>query len=137
MTNKLQLNTDHIWGCYYELIIDENCVQRTVFLEEGGINSLHCHQTEEWMTVISGTVEFTLGKDAEHLQKNVLSEGGTIYVPKNYWHRINYVAGNFDLNGCPCAVINETMLGNHQGGKYKINRLEKAIKSHAPRHVSK
>lgn len=134
---EIKLNEEHIWGCYYELIVNDNCVQRTVFLEKGGTNSLHRHETEEWMTVIEGTVKFILGKDVDSLQETTLSAGGTIYVPKNYWHQISYIGGHYVIKGCEAAIINETMLGNHQNGKYKIERYCEAKQSDSPRHATK
>ena len=133
----IKLNEEHIWGCYYELIVNDNCVQRTVFLEKGGTNSLHRHETEEWMTVVEGTVKFVSGKDVDSLKETILPAGGTIYVPKNYWHQITYIDGNYKLKGCKTAIINETMLGNHHNGKYKIERYWEAKRSDSPRHIAR
>ena len=133
----IKLNEEHIWGCYYELIVNDNCVQRTVFLEKGGTNSLHRHETEEWMTVVEGTVKFVLGKDVDSLKETILPAGGTIYVPKNYWHQITYIDGNYELKGCKTAIINETMLGNHHNGKYKIERYWEAKRSDSPKHIAR
>ncbi len=127
----LELDKRHVWGRYHELRINSACIQRTVYLEEGGMNSLHRHDTIEWMTVVEGEVEFTVGASRDTLQQIKLGPGGSIEVPARFWHRIRYISGGFKLpnDDVSCAVINETMIGEHFDGQYVIERLEPALPS--------
>jgi quercetin dioxygenase-like cupin family protein len=128
-TEHIEINKNHIWGRYHELRINPTCIQRTVYIEEGGENSLHRHATEEWMTVIAGEIQFTLGETTDNLSVKTLGVGDAIYIPANYWHRITYVSGEFMVDNVKCAMLNETMLGEHFDGDYVIERHDPASPS--------
>jgi quercetin dioxygenase-like cupin family protein len=60
-------------------------------------NTPHRHPSSEQVSVITGMAELTHGLDIEHLIKDVLNSGQSIYLQANEWHGIKNLSSEKEL----------------------------------------
>jgi mannose-6-phosphate isomerase len=89
------------WG--YEDILERNqdFVIKRILLRAGNRSSLQVHERKrEWVEVVSGTIELTIGTDQDRLETRVLSPGDVYRVPPGTIHRVLAVDDALILEIC-------------------------------------
>jgi mannose-6-phosphate isomerase-like protein (cupin superfamily) len=89
------------WG--YEDILERNqdFVIKRILLRAGNRSSLQVHERKrEWVEVVDGTIELTIGTDQEQLETRILSEGDVYRVPPGTIHRVLAVDDALILEIC-------------------------------------
>jgi mannose-6-phosphate isomerase len=77
------------WG--HEDILERNqaFVVKRIVLNSGERSSLQVHERkQEWVEVLDGTIELTIGADQEHLEQRRLGAGDVYRVPPGTVHRV-------------------------------------------------
>ena len=77
------------WG--YEDILERNVdfVVKRILLRAGNRSSLQLHERKrEWVEVVEGTIELTMGTEQDNLEQMVLTAGDVYRVPPKTIHRV-------------------------------------------------
>ncbi len=83
---------DKPWGHEEIFAETDTYVGKILVVRAGERLSLQLHRVkEETLRVLSGKVEFTAGRDAEHLETWVLGEGEVFHIPAGTVHRMSAV----------------------------------------------
>ena len=92
---------DKPWG--YEDILERNqdFVVKRILLRAGNRSSLQLHERKrEWVEVVEGTIELTIGTDQENLEKRELTAGDVYRVPPKTIHRVLAIEDALILEIC-------------------------------------
>lgn len=123
----LSVVKSHSWGNYYQIIVNDHTLLRSIRIYKDGMNSLHSHDVEELMIVESGSINYHYKPiHSENVIVRLCKPGDVIFVNKQTPHRIEYVSGEFVENGIPFAQLYELCLGENNNGNYEITRYETA-----------
>jgi mannose-6-phosphate isomerase-like protein (cupin superfamily) len=101
VTDTSTTRVEKPWG--YEDILERNqdFVVKRILLRAGNRSSLQVHERKrEWVEVVEGTIELTIGTDQDALEKRVLSEGDVYRVPPGTIHRVLAVDDALILEIC-------------------------------------
>lgn len=129
---RVKKDRSHVWGDYLEYRVSDELLFRSIRIFEGAMNSLHMHETSEVMLIESGSIKCWLGEYPDSVEVKVLKEGDSIFVPERWWHRIEFVSGDFAEQNVPFSQIVELMFGNNQYGQYNIQRVSPAVPGRKP-----
>lgn len=100
-TDTATTRVEKPWG--YEDILERNqdFVIKRILLRAGNRSSLQVHERKrEWVEVVDGTIELTIGTDQDRLETRVLSEGDVYRVPPGTIHRVLAVDDALILEIC-------------------------------------
>jgi mannose-6-phosphate isomerase len=101
VTDTSTTRVEKPWG--YEDILERNqdFVIKRILLREGNRSSLQVHERKrEWVEVVTGTIELTIGTDVDALEQRVLTTGDVYRVPPGTIHRVLAVEDALILEIC-------------------------------------
>lgn len=124
---RVKRDRSHVWGDYLEYRVSNELLFRSIRIFDGAMNSLHMHETSEVMLIESGSIKCHLGEYPDSVEVKILQEGDSIFIPERWWHRIEFVSGDFTEQNAPFSQIVELMFGNNQHGQYNIQRVSPAV----------
>ena len=95
------LRVEKPWG--YEDILERNqdFVVKRILLRAGNRSSLQLHERKrEWVEVVEGTIELTIGTDEANLETRELTAGDVYRVPPKTIHRVLAIEDALILEIC-------------------------------------
>jgi len=89
------------WGYEDHLEKNQDFVVKRILLRAGNRSSLQLHNRKrEWVEVVEGTIELTMGTDPDALEQMILTAGDVYRVPPKTIHRVLAVEDTLILEVC-------------------------------------
>lgn len=122
---KSELNCEHIWGQFNEIIISDQFMFRSIQFDKGSSTSIHAHSPSEVLFVISGCINCYIGGNPNKLKKFTVCKDEYIKIEQGQWHKVECNREASD----DFALVQEMVFGENQFGNYEIRRAKSATKN--------